>query len=467
MERYASDAMLRLLSDDVKFHTWREVWTAVAKLRNHFNLGVSADQLAEMISHLDDPIDYEMARQIEGRVKHDVIAHQQTFAALCPLIGDGMHDRLTSCDITDNADLIIIRQGLQLISEGTARSLHYWLKFAYDEADDPVMGYTHIKEASPVTVGKRVCGWIRDLLSVLMDLERITGGLKLRGIKGATGTQATFLELFGNDYGRLLEAEKFFAGELGFKDCYPITEQTYSRLVDVDFMAVLSKLAVVAERIGWNLRMWQHLNEVQEPFSEEQRGSSAMPWKKNPKDAERMCGIARFLKFMVLAASDTYAGQIFERTLDDSSCRRLFITEAFLAADSVLRILQHIGQSPIVHHDVIDYHLRQFVSLMASEHLLAAMVSAGQNRNVSYEKLQQHSFTAMEDIRQGRGNSFETLVRDDDHFAPISGQFDSLFDPSRYTGAAAIQTQTYLDGVVRPALEPYARVLDQRVDLQI
>ncbi len=467
VERYASDPMLKLLSDDTKFKTWRQVWAAVAKARMVMKAGVTSDQVDEMYLRLPDAIDYEMAREFEIRFGHDVVAHQRTFATECPLIGSLMHDLLTSCDVTDNADLIIIRDCLVLIREKVARVIFHLSTFAHDQADVSVLGYTHMKEASLVTVGKRVCGWLRDLIDILTELDTVIAGLKLRGIRGPTGTQAGFLSLFDGDHTKVQEAELYFAAELGFEDCYPITGQTYSRLIDAYVVSVLSKLGAVVKNIGWDLRFWQHLNEVQEPFGDEHRGSSAMPFKKNPKYAERMCGIGRYLMFLFNSALDTYADQVFERTLDDSVCRRLFIPEAFLAADSVLRILQYIAQSPIVNLEMIQTNLKRSLPLMATERLLASMVEAGKDRDEAYTKLQTHSFAAMKRMMSGGDNNFAQLVSDDPFFAPISDRLSELFDPSTFTGAAVQLTNSFLETVVNPAIEPYTSILDVREELAV
>ncbi|MFH2105164.1 MAG: lyase family protein [Parcubacteria group bacterium] len=467
VERYASRQMLGLLSDDMKFKTWRQVWAAIAKVRMLMNAGVTKDQVDEMYLHLPDPIDYQMAREFETRFGHDVIAHQRTFATACPLIGSLMHDLLTSCDITDNADLIIIRDCLGMIREKVVRSIFHLSTFANYQAKVSVLGYTHMKEASLVTVGKRVCGWIRDLMDILTEFDTVIASLKLRGIKGPTGTQAGFLSLFSGDHTKVLEAEQRFADELGFKDCYPITGQTYSRLIDVSVISVLSKLGAVVQNIGWDIRFWQHLNEVQEPFGEEHRGSSAMPFKKNPKYAERLCGLGRFLMFLVNPALGTYADQVFERTLDDSVCRRLFIPEAFLAADSVLRILQYIAQSPIVNLDMIQTNLKRSLPLMATERLLAVMVEVGGDRDQAYQRLQKHSFTAMKKMMSGGDNNFAQLVSDDPFFSLINNQLSELFDPSSFTGAAVQQTNSFLETVVAPAIDPYKSILDVWEELPV
>lgn len=467
VERYASDQILELLSDDMKFKTWRRVWAAVANARMSMNAGVTSDQVDEMHHHLQDAIDYEMARELETRFGHDVIAHQRTFALVCPKIGSLMHDLLTSCDITDNADLIIIRDCLVLIREKVVRVIFHLSTFAHDQAEVSVLGFTHLKEASLVTVGKRVCGWLRDLIDILTELDTVIASLKLRGIKGPTGTQAGFLSLFDGDHAKVKEAEQYFADELGFEGCYPITGQTYSRLIDTNVISVLSKLGAVAQNIGWDIRFWQHLNEVQEPFGDEHRGSSAMPFKKNPKYAERVSGIGRYLMFLINPALGTYADQVFERTLDDSVCRRLFIPEAFLAADSVLRILQYIAQSPIVNLDMIQSNLRRSLPLMATERLLAAMVEAGEDRDQAYTKLQGHSFRAMKQMMSGGDNNFAQLVSDDPFFASISNRLSELFDPSSFTGAAVQLTNSFLETVVTPAIEPYTSVLDVWEELEV
>lgn len=467
VERYASDEMLHLMSDDVKFGTWRRIWTTIGKVRFKMQAGVTQEQVDEMHAHVNDLIDYARVRTFEKDMVHDVISHQLTFAEACPLSRSIMHDGLTSCDITDNADLVILRQAMRMIQVKIARVIFHLQQFSLIQTEVPVLGYTHLKEASPVTLGKRVCYWIRDLLMIQSFLDNAIGELKLRGIKGTTGTQAQYLKLFKGDWGKVLEAEELFALCLDFGSCYPITGQTYSRLVDADVTSILSKLGAVTENMGWNLRMWAHLGEVAEPFGEKHRGSSGMPWKINPKYAERMCGIGRFLQCLQIPALQTYAVQIFERTLDDSVCRRLFNPESFLAADSVLRIMQFIAQSPTVHENVIKRNLKAFLPVLATENMLSAMVEKGSDRDEAYKRLQKYSLEAMKRISEGHDGGFFELIREDFFFSPIWGELDQLLNPSTLTGAAALQTKRFLETEVARALEPYQDDLDERVELEV
>lgn len=463
VERYASDKALRIFSDDTKFKTWRQVWTAYNSARLQMNAGVTSQQVEEMRRGCDVPIDYASAREFEIRFGHDVIAHLNVFAEVCPLIGTKMHDRMTSCGVTDNADLIIIRSGLRHISLYLARTIHHLSRFTTQYAGIPVLGFTHLKEATPVSVGKRACLWIRDLVMMLDEVQRFTRELQLLGLKGATGNQGTFLSLFDGDLAKVQELEEFFAKELKFSSCYPIAGQTYSRLIDARLITILSLLGSVAKNIGWNLRFWAHLGEVTEPFGDEHRGSSAMPFKINPKYAERLCGIGRYLMFLCNPALDTYSEQVFERTLDDSVSRRLFIPESFLAADSALRIMQFIFQDPQVNEGIIQANLAKMLPLMATERILAAMVDADQERETVYARLREYAYAVL----HGGSSSFAELLMSDELFAPVHDRLESFFDPASQIGAAEEQSLQFVERVVQPALAEYDGQLDERVELEV
>lgn len=466
--RYASQEMLELFSDDTKYRKWRRVWATITSVRCVMDAGISQAQADELFAHIDDPIDYEHVSELEKKLKHDVAAHMQHFAESCPLTGTMMMDRLTSSEITDNAELIVYREALRLLQVKVARCIFFWSKVADTEMQTAVTGYTHLVRAASVTVGKRISRWIWDLLDVYEDIDRLIKKLKLRGIKGASGTQASFLDLFEGDFGKVLRFEELFAKALDFDSCYDITGQTYSRLVDVDIMAVLSKFGTVVHNICFNIRMWHMQGELQEPFGEGQKGSNAMPWKRNPKDSERGDALARPLISCDVPIKETHAVQLFERTLDDSAIRRLTIPEAFLLADSVARILQYLGQSPVIHHDTIKANLAQYASLMVSERLLSHMVKAGQDREETYRRLQAHSSTAFDRMSKSESNNFEQLVREDSFFAAIAGQFDQLFDPKGDFGAADMQTKRFLVNRVAPVLALYTEEeLNKLVDLKV
>lgn len=471
--RYASDAMKRLWSDDRKFGLWRTIWTAVVRLLKEMNVIVGGEpirdeQIEEMERARTAPIDYASARRWEKSLRHDVMAHVRTFAEACPSAAPLIHFPLTSCDPTDNADLITIREGLKLIAAGIARVIQRLSAFARTHRARPALGYTHFQAASLTTVGKRACLWIQDLLEDLTETERLIRELRFRGLKGATGTQDTLLELFDGDHEKVKELDRRFAAAFGFERFFRITGQTYTRQQDTAVLQVLASLAVSAKKMATDLRLLAHEKEIEEPFEEEQVGSSAMPYKRNPMRSERACSLARYLMNLAPNALQTHAEQWLERSLDDSANRRLIFPEAFLAADAILLILQNVSEGLVVYPRVIARHVAEELPFMAVEKILVAIVKAGGDRQEVHERLRVMSQKAGRTVKEmGELNDLVARIKADPFFAPIHVQLGAILDPSRFIGRAPEQVDEFLAEEVEPALARYAGKLGGSAELNV
>ncbi len=465
--RYASRPMQRLWSDDRKFSTWRRLWLELARAERSLGLPISQAQLDEMAAHLDD-IDYELAAAEERRRRHDVMAHVHTFGVACPAAAPIIHLGATSCYVTDNTDLILMREGLGMLAAACARVLDRLARFAKRWRDEPTLGFTHFQAAQLVTVGKRATLWMQDLLMDLRALERVRGDLRFRGVKGTTGTQASFLALFHGDHAKVERLDELVTEAFAFPGAYPVTGQTYSRKVDLEVLQCLASLGATAHRIGTDLRLLQHLKEIEEPIEAEQIGSSAMAYKRNPMRAERACSLGRHLMALVQDGLHTYSVQWMERTLDDSAVRRIAIPEAFLAADAVLGILQNVCEGLDVHPAVIRARIAQELPFMATENVIMAMVERGGDRQAVHERIRVLSRQAASEVKDhGRPNDLIARIRADAFFAPVHAQLDDLLDPRTFTGCAPQQVDRFLDRHVAPALAPYAAELGGRSDLAV
>jgi adenylosuccinate lyase len=454
--RYASPEMAANFSDDTKFRTWRRLWLELARAERALGLPITGAQIAELEAHLED-IDYDLAAAEERRRRHDVMAHVHTYAAACPAAAPIIHLGATSCDITDNADLIILRQGLDLLRRRLARAIDRLRAFAARWADQPTLGFTHYQPAQPTTVGKRACLWLQDLLLDLAALERLRAGLRFRGIKGTTGTQASFLALFGGDHAKVVELDRRVTAACGFERAFAVTGQTYPRKVDLEILAALAGLGATAHKIATDLRLLANLKEVEEPFGTDQIGSSAMAYKRNPMRCERICGLSRHLLVLAGDAQQTAAVQWLERTLDDSANRRISLPEAFLTADIVLGLLQNVAEGLVVYPRVIARHLAAELPFMATEEILMAMVAAGGDRQVCHERLRVLSQQAAAVVKQeGGDNDLIDRLRADAYFAPIHPRLADLLDPAAFVGRAPAQVAAFLRDEVAPALAPYA-----------
>ncbi len=454
--RYASQEMQSVFSDDRRFGCWRRLWLELARAEHRLGLPVSQAQIDELAQHLDD-IDYARAKDEERRRRHDVMAHVHTYGAACPGAAGIIHLGATSCDITDNADLILIREALRLIETRLARAIDRLARFAQEWKDLPTLGFTHFQAAQLTTVGKRACLWLSDLVRDLENIRRIADGLRFRGIKGTTGTQASFLALFHGDAAKVEELDRLVTTAFGFARSEPVTGQTYPRRTDTEVLQALATLGASLHKLGTDLRLLAHLKEIEEPIEKDQIGSSAMAYKRNPMRAERLCSLSRHLLALPADALNTAAVQWMERTLDDSAVRRIAIPEAFLAADACLGILQNIAEGLDVHPGVIRRHIDDELPFMATENIIMAMVEAGGDRQVIHERIRILSREAAEQVKdRGRANDLIDRIRADPVFAPVLGKLDSLLDPRTFTGLAEHQVDRFLVSEVRPALAPYA-----------
>ena len=465
--RYASVPMRQLWSDDRKFQTWRRLWVALAKAERDLGLAISAEQVSELEAHITD-IDYAMAAAEEKKRRHDVMAHVHTYGHVAPKAAPIIHLGATSCYVTDNADLLAIRDGLDLLSVSLARGIDRLAKFADQYKNLPTLGFTHFQAAQLTTVGKRACLWLQDLTMDLEAIERTRNDLRFRGVKGTTGTQASFLTLFHGDHDKVEALDEAVTKAFGFSRRFLVTGQTYTRKQDADVLAVLASLGSTLHRIGTDLRLLAHLKEIEEPFEKDQIGSSAMAYKRNPMRSERMCSLSRHLMILVQDAYQTHAVQWMERTLDDSAVRRICIPEAFLAADACLGILQNVAEGLVVYPNVIRRRIDSELPFMATENLIMAMVEAGGDRQEVHEAIRVLSHEAAAEVKQhGRDNDLIERVKRDAFFAPIHAQLPALLDPSTFTGRAPEQVDAFLKQEVKPLLVKYAGRLDGAAALSV
>lgn len=450
--RYASEEMQYLFSAEKKFRSWRQLWIVLAEAERELGLPVSLEQIAELKAHRDD-INYDVAAERERVVRHDVMAHVYAYGEQCPLARPIIHLGATSCYVGDNTDLLIMRDACKLLRGKLLVVIQRLAAFADEYKALPTLGFTHFQPAQPTTVGKRACLWLQDLLFDLADLDYFLGGLRLLGSKGTTGTQASFLELFDGDHDKCRRLDELIAQKLGFPGCYAVSGQTYSRKVDSSALNVLSGIAQSACKFSNDLRLLQHLKEVEEPFEKSQIGSSAMAYKRNPMRSERIAALARYVLADALNPAFTAATQWLERTLDDSANRRISIAEAFLAVDGILDIYANIAGGLVVYPKVIEKRLRQELPFMASENILMAAVKAGGDRQELHERIREHSQAAARQVKVAGGdNDLLARLKADPAFAAIKDSLDDTLDPARYVGRAPQQVEEFLATEVQPIL---------------
>ncbi len=451
--RYASEEMLYLFSPDCKFRTWRRLWIALARAEHMLGLPVSDEQIAEMEAHWDE-INYDRADDWERKLRHDVMAHIHAYGEQCPNAMPIIHLGATSCYVTDNTDIIIMRSALELIAGKLLLAIEKLADFAEKYADMPTLGFTHFQPAQLVTVGKRATLWIRDLMSDFEEVEHRISTLKLLGSKGTTGTQASFLELFEGDHEKVKTLERLIAKEMGFEKYEPVSGQTYSRKVDSLVLNTLQGVAESASKFATDVRLLSHLKEIEEPFESKQVGSSAMPYKRNPMRCERICALSRYVMIDALNPAVTAATQWFERTLDDSANKRISTAEAFLATDAILGILINVAGGLTVHPKVIEKHIMEELPFMASENILMDAVKAGGDRQELHEKIRLHSLDAGHAVKdEGKPNDLIERIAADPAFGMSEEQLRAGLEPSRYVGRSAEQVREYLADEVRPTVE--------------
>ena len=456
--RYASDEMLYLFSPDKKFATWRRLWVALARAEMELGLPVTKEQVEELEAHIDD-INYEVAAKEEKKLRHDVMAHVHAYGAQCPKAMPIIHLGATSCYVGDNTDIILMREGLILIRDQLVRVLHTLARFAETYRALPTLGFTHFQPAQLVTVGKRATLWMNELLMDLEEVEHRISTLKLLGSKGTTGTQASFLELFEGDHEKVKLLEEKIAKEMGFTEVVPVSGQTYSRKVDANVLATLSGIAQSASKFATDLRLLCHLKEVEEPF-ENQIGSSAMPYKRNPMRCERICSLARYVIADAQNPAITAATQWFERTLDDSANKRISVPEAFLSVNAILNIYENVCAGLVVHEKVIDRHIQEELPFMASENIMMDAVKRGGDRQQLHERIRVLSQEAGKNVKDlGLTNNLIDLMAADPMFGMTREELTAHLEASRYIGRCPEQVEEFLEGAVRPVFEKYPQAL--------
>ncbi|KAK6634314.1 hypothetical protein RUM43_001947 [Polyplax serrata] len=465
--RYASKEMKYNFSDMKKFSTWRKLWIYLASGEKALGLNITDAQINEMESNVYN-IDFELAAEEEKKTRHDVMAHVHVFAQCCPLASPIIHLGATSCYVGDNTDLIIIRDGFEILLPRLASCIDRLSKFALENKSLPTLGFTHLQPAQLTTVGKRACLWLQELLMDERALRRALEDLRFRGVKGTTGTQASFMQLFENSVDKVKKLDDFVTKAAGFKKSYMVTGQTYSRKVDIECINVLSSLGATVHKICSDIRILANMKEVEEPFETTQIGSSAMPYKRNPMRSERCCSIARHLITLANNAYNTAAVQWFERTLDDSANRRMTLSEAFLSADSILLTLQNIFEGLVVYPKVIERHIKEELPFMSTENIIMAMVKAGADRQECHEQIRVLSHEAGREVKQfGRNNDLVQRIQKNPYFKPILSQLDALLDPLSFVGRAPQQVVEFIEEEVNPVLKSYRGQLGDKITLNI
>jgi adenylosuccinate lyase len=454
VSRYASQTMCRLWSARRIHTTWRKLWVALAEAEHELGLPITAAQIAELKGAVDD-IDFDRAAQYERELRHDVMAHVHAYRDRCPNAGGIIHLGATSCYVTDNTDLILMREGLEILRGRLVKAIDVLAKFAAANRDLPCLGFTHLQPAQPTTIGKRATLWCYDLVLDLEEIEHRLARLKFRGAKGTTGTQASFLTLFDGDHAKVEALDLLVAEKMGFGKSYPVTGQTYSRKVDAQVLAALSGVGQSAHKAGTDLRILQSRKEIDEPFETKQIGSSAMAYKRNPMRSERMCALSRFAINLTANAEQTTATQWMERTLDDSANRRLALPQAFLAIDAVLILYRNIVDGLVVHPKVIEKNLRDELSFMATEEILMAGVRAGGDRQLLHERIRVHSQEAARRVKdEGEPNDLIERLKGDPAFAAVD--LHAALDARQFIGRAPQQVDAFIREVIEPIRAKYS-----------
>ena len=449
--RYASREMSQLWGPQKKFSTWRRLWLFLARAERQLGLAITDEQIAELEANLDN-IDFDAAAAHERRLRHDVMAHVHTLGDLCPNARPIIHLGATSCYVTDNTDLILIRESLDLVLARLVRVTRDLARFASSHRSQPCLGFTHLQPAQPTTIGKRACLWLFDLVQDLESLHWRRSRLAARGVKGTTGTQASFLKLFNNDHAKVRDLDRLVSQAMGFDEAYPVTGQTYSRKIDVEVIDALAGLAQTAHKLATDLRILASRKEMEEPFEKEQIGSSAMAYKRNPMRSERICSLSRYLISLQSSAAHTFANQWLERTLDDSANRRISLPQAFLTADAILLLLQNVVNGLVVYPKVLERHLHEELPFMATENIMLAAVEKGGDRQHLHEKIRQHSQAAGHRVKvEGLDNNLLELLKADPDFAKVD--FDSVLEIGSFVGRAPEQVDEFLREYLEPRLQ--------------
>lgn len=465
--RYASPEMQRLFSPDMRFQTWRRLWVELARAEHALGLPVSAAQVAELEAHVAD-IDYETVAAREREVRHDVMAHVYAYGKCCPEAAGIIHLGATSCYVTDNADLILYRDALRRIRAQVVAVLKTLAAFARRYRALPTLGYTHYQPAQPVTVGKRACLWMQDLVLDLEELDAVLAGMRFLGCRGTTGTEASFLELFDGDGAKVDELNRRIATAFGFDRCYAVCGQTYPRKLDSRILAALSSVAQSAYRFACDIRLLQHDRQVEEPFGDSQIGSSAMAYKRNPMRSERMGSLSRYVLSLPINAAVTASTQWFERTLDDSANKRIVIAQAFLSVDAILNLYLNISENLVVYEKVIAKHIAAELPFMATENIMMECVKAGGNRQELHERIRVLSMEAGKNVKiEGGENNLIELILKDEMFRPVWDRMDEILDAKKFIGRAPSQTVEFIRDEIDPILSANAKLLGEKGDVRI
>ncbi len=451
--RYASKEMSYLFSDDMKFKTWRKLWVALAEGEKHLGVNITEAQIEELKSYVDD-VNYEVAEEKEKEIRHDVMSHVYAYGVQCPTAKGIIHLGATSCYVGDNTDLIVMRNALLLIKKKLINVINKTSKFALTYKDIPTLGFTHLQPAQLTTVGKRATLWIQELVMDLENLDFVIDKMKLRGVKGTTGTQASFMNLFDNDEKKVKDLDKYVANKMDFEDTYPVTGQTYSRKLDSIILNTLSEIAQSAYKFSNDLRLLQSMKEVEEPFEKNQIGSSAMAYKRNPMRSERISALARYIIVNSLNPAITASTQWFERTLDDSANKRISVAEAFLALDGVLNLYMNITGNMVVYEKVIAAHVNNELPFMATENILMEAVKRGGDRQELHESIRVHSMAAASRVKEeGLNNDLIERIINDDSFKMSKDEILAVIDPVKFVGRAPGQVVEFINEYVNPILE--------------
>ena len=466
--RYASKEMSKIFSDDQKFSTWRKLWIALAESEKELGLDViTQEQIDEMKQHIYD-INYDVAVKREKEVRHDVMAHVFAFSQLCPKAAPIIHLGATSCYVTDNADLINFYQALCLVRKKLVNTIEKLADFAEKYKALPTLGFTHLQPAQLTTVGKRATLWAYELVLDYHNLEFVIQNTMLRGVKGTTGTQASFLNLFDGDHEKVRQLEKLVVKKMGFEKAFAVTGQTYTRKYDSNILNVLSGIAQSASKFANDIRILQSIKEVEEPFEKSQIGSSAMAYKRNPMRSERICALSRYVMSLPVNTAFTAATQWMERTLDDSANRRIVIAQAFLAVDAILNLYMNISENLVVNDKVIEKHIREELPFMATENILMACVKAGGNRQELHEKIRELSMQASYAVKkEGKACNLIELIKNDDAFAKVRDDIDEMINPMFFIGRSANQVEEFIENEVKPILEKNKNELGETASIEV
>ena len=466
-ERYASKEMQYIFSPDMKFRTWRRLWIALAETEKELGLNITQEQIDELKAHAED-INYDVAKERERQGRHDVMSHVYAYGVQCPKAKGIIHLGATSCYVGDNTDIIVMTEALKLVKKKLVNVIAELSAFADKYKDQPTLAFTHFQPAQPTTVGKRATLWTQEFLLDLEDLEYVLGTMKLLGSKGTTGTQASFLELFDGDQETIDKIDPMIAEKMGFKECYPVSGQTYSRKVDTRVANILAGIAASAHKMSNDIRLLQHLKEVEEPFEKSQIGSSAMAYKRNPMRSERIASLSRYVMVDALNPAITSATQWFERTLDDSANKRLSIPEGFLAIDGILDLCLNVVDGLVVYPKVIEKHMMAELPFMATENIMMDAVKAGGDRQELHERIRELSMEAGKTVKvEGKDNNLLELIAADPAFNLSLEDLQRSMDPKKYIGRAKEQTERFVNTVVQPILDSHKELLGVKAEINV